>query len=105
MRQASFNRKKARDDDKLPAFTKPFQRLATDHMIHNRRKGDTVDTYVSFVIRDQYSGVGLAMPRKTKSTQSNVIDMNSSLLHFSNKKLPSLIVLDSTAVGTAKSET
>ena len=75
MRQASFNRKKARDDDKLPAFTKPFQRLATDHMIHNRRKGDTVDTYDSFTIRDQYSGVGLALPRKTKSTPSNVIDM------------------------------
>ena len=75
MRETTVNMAKDRKDDELPAVTAPLQRLSADHTIHYSTRGGATEDYVSFTIRDEYSGCGLAQPRQTRSKESNYIDL------------------------------
>jgi len=78
MRQQSFSKKKERKDDGLPALTAINQQLSADTIVAQRSKDSApkrgsqvegIEDFVSFAVRDAYSGVGLCNPRNTKSQQ------------------------------------
>ena len=75
MRQRSVSRKKEKTDDLLPAIKKVGERLAADHMIIHKSHSDGSTMNVSLAIRDEYSGAGLACPRRTRSKTNNYNDL------------------------------
>ena len=97
MKQKSVNRLKEREDDQLPAVKAPLERLSADSMIVQKSREGKHENYVSFTIRDEFSGVGIGCPRVTRSKDSNYNDLK----HFVGKssvERPQLLVKSDAAL-------
>ena len=73
MRQQSFARSKGREDDQLPAFTEPNKRLSADTIIisiTDKSRASQSGKTVIHTIRDEYSGMALALPSSTKTHEN-----------------------------------
>ena len=81
MRQHTMSRKEERKDEELPAVTTLFERISADHMYHERPREDGMVHYISFTIRDEYNGCGIAHPRKTRSQKCNYRDLKRFVGH------------------------
>ena len=86
-----MSRKKERKEDELPAVNEPFLRLSADHMYHQRAREGNLVHYVSFTIRDEYSGCGMAYLRKTRSQDQNRLDLKRFAGHI-GKGRPEILV-------------
>ena len=84
MRQRSVCRLKEREDDQLPAVKKVFDRISADHMITQKSTEGKIENNVAFTVRDEWSGAGIACPRRTRSLESNRVDLK----HFVGVKGP-----------------
>ena len=76
MRQRRFARKTERDDDELPPVKEPRKLLGADHIIISKSAVDSdrvsaSGNIVAFTIRDQFSGIAVAYPMRTRSKDDN----------------------------------
>ena len=76
MRQRRFARRTDHDFDLLSPVTAPRKLLGADHLIVGKSGNDctrvsTSGNNTSFIVRDQYSGMGLASPQKGRNQDSN----------------------------------
>ena len=91
MRQRSNARTKEREDDMLPAVHGPRERLSADHMISQRETIGTLEHGVSFTIRDEWSGMGVANNRKARSSNTNRLDLKNFAGRLGTSR-PSILV-------------
>ena len=71
LKQKSFARKKEREDDGLPAVTKPMQQISTDTMVVAKSHQDesrlsSNDNSTIQMIRDTFSGICLNLPLRKR---------------------------------------
>jgi len=76
MRQRRVARRTDADDDLLSPVTAPRKLLGADHLIVGKSGNDCTRVSTSgnntcFIVRDQYSGMGLAFPQKGRNQDSN----------------------------------
>jgi len=91
MRQHSYNRKKDKSDDELPAITAPRERLSADHMIAQRAIDGVLEHSVSFTIRDEWSGAGIAGARRQRTMEQNRLDLKNFVGKVSSTR-PNIMV-------------
>ena len=60
-------------------------------MVHTRSKDGGIDDYVSFTIRDEYSGMGAACPSSTKSADQNYKDLKKFVGNY-GETAPNILV-------------
>ena len=77
MRQMSMSQKKERKDDELPAISKCFERISADNMMHQQKRVGSLEYYTSFTVRDEYSGVGIADPKKNRTMETNRLTLKN----------------------------
>ena len=84
MRKHSVNRKKERKDDMLPPIKICFERVSADHMYNQKDQNGPMHSFVSFTIREMWSGVMMAFPRRSKNQDAN----RNDLRHFFGRRGP-----------------